>query len=42
MHFPPRSSLNAKNYPQNINYMLAVIFRVCLDLNENYYCRTAS
>ncbi len=36
------SSLNAKNYPQNINYMLAVIFRVCLDLNENCYCQTAS
>ncbi len=42
MPFSPISSLNSKYYPRNIKYMPAVIFRICLDLNENIYCRTAS
>ncbi len=42
MLFPPISSLNSKNYPRDIDYMLPVILRVCLDLSENCHCRTAS
>ncbi len=42
MLFSPISSLNSKNYPRNINYMPPVILRVCLDLSEKPYCRTAS
>nr|WP_136809935.1 DMT family protein [Desulfosediminicola flagellatus] len=42
MPFSLISSLKSKNYPQNINYIPAVIFRVCLDLSENPYSRTNS
>ena len=34
MPFFPNSALREKNYPRNINHMPAVIFFVCLDLEQ--------
>ena len=42
MPFSPNSALYKKNYPQNINYMPAVIFFASLDFGKNCYSRTAS
>ncbi len=37
MPFCPISSLNEKLYPQNINYMPAVNFSICLDIEQKCY-----
>ncbi len=35
--FCPISSLNEKLYPRNINYMPAVKFLICLDIEQKGY-----
>ena len=42
MPFLSNSSLFAKFYPRNINYMPAVKFKKCLDLRRNVYSRISS